>query len=161
MAKKPEAANPFDFSKMMFDFDPAKFTEEMIKSFSAPSMSLPSIDMQKIMESQRKNVEALTAANQLAAEGMQAIYKRQMEILQQSMDEVRDVADTMKDTKDPRDAAAKQAELAKTAYEKALSNMRELAEMTTKANAEASDAINARIAESLEEVRELAVKLKG
>ena len=159
MAKKPETPNPFDFTQMMSAFDPAKFTEEMTKAFSA--QSLPNVDPQQIMDSQRKNIEALSSANQVAAQGMQAIYARQVEIMQQAMDEARTVAEDMTAATDPRDAAAKQAEIAKVAYEKALANMRELAEMTAKANAEAADAINARITESLEELRDMAEQLKG
>lgn len=34
-----------------------------------------------------RNIEALTKANQLAAEGMQAVIKRQAEILRQTMEE--------------------------------------------------------------------------
>lgn len=158
MAKKPQADNPFDFSSMMMSFDPTRFAEEMTKAFSLPNM--PNVDAQALMDSQRKNIEALAQANQVAAEGMQAIYARQVQIMQQAMDEARNVADGFKDATDPRDAAAKQAEVAKVAYEKALSNMRELAEMTAKANAEAADAINARITDSLDELRTMAEGLK-
>jgi phasin family protein len=159
MAKKPQSDNPYDFASIMASFDPTKFAEEMTKAFQFPTM--PHVDTEALIESQRKNIEALAAANQVAAEGMQAIYARQVQIMQQTMEEAQAVAEQFKDATDPRDAAAKQAEVAKIAYEKALSNMRELAEMTAKANAEAADAINTRIAASLDEMRTLAEKMKG
>ena len=51
----------------------------------------------------------------------------------------------------PEDKVAKQAELVKLAFEKALSNARELAELVAKSNSEAADVINKRVSESLEE----------
>ena len=48
----------------------------------------------------------------------------------------------------------------KTMIEKALSNMKDLAELVAQSNTETSAAINARIFESLEEVKRQAVKIK-
>ena len=56
--------------------------------------------------------------------------------------------------------AAKQAELAKEAFEKALGNMRELAEMVTKAQQGAIDTMSGRISQSLDEIKEMALKMK-
>ena len=158
MAKKPETSDTFDYTKFMFNFDASTFTEEMTKAFS--SHKFPNVDADKIVESQRKNIEAVAAANKLAAEGIQSIYARQAEIFRQSMEELGQFAGQITDTKDPRDAAIKNAEVVKAAYEKALFNMRELAEIASNANEEAAETINARISETLEEIRDLAVKLK-
>src|SRR5207249_8587274 len=49
--------------------------------------NMPGLDVSKIMEAQRKNIEALTQANQAAFEGMQGLAKRQMEILQETATE--------------------------------------------------------------------------
>ncbi len=68
MTKPNNPFGDFDFTKMM---DPSK----MMGDFK-----MSGVDMEKVVSSQRKNLEALTAANQLAIEGMQAIAKRQAEI---------------------------------------------------------------------------------
>ncbi len=60
----------------------------------------------------------------------------------------------------PPEVAAKQAELAKDAFERALGNMKELADMVTKANQEATSTINSRISATLDEIKELALKMK-
>jgi phasin family protein len=114
-----------------------------------------------IVANQRKNVEALTSANRVALEGMQAVIKRQVEILQETMNETSKALDSIAKAGSPPEAAAKQAELAKSAYERALSNGRELAEMISKAQKEATDAINARIAEFLDEYKDTVLKLKS
>ncbi len=116
---------------------------------------MPGVDMDKMASAQRKNVEALTNANKLAAEGMQAITRRQSEIMRQTLEEAgRSMRDLMEHSA-PEDRMIKQTEFVKTAFEAALANMRELAEMVTKANTEAFEVINRRVAESLDELKDM------
>ena len=151
-------AEMFDMSKYMKDLDPTKFTEQftqMLKDYK-----LPGVDVDALVASQRKNVEALTSANRTIFEGVQAITKRQAEIMQETMNETTKAADALSKAGSPNEAAAKQAELAKEAFERALSNMREVAEMATKANQEVASTINSRISDTLDEVRDMAMKMK-
>ena len=116
-------------------------------------LKLPNMNVEQLMQAQRRNIEALTQANKLAAEGFQAIAKRQSEILKETMDEM---GKAMKDAMSggtPEANAAKQADLAKQALERALANMKELAEMAAKANSEAFELINRRVMESLDELK--------
>ena len=152
-------AEMFDMSKFMKDFDPTKFTEEftnMLKGYK-----LPGVDVDALVAGQRKNVEALTSANRTVFEGVQAIAKRQAEILQESMNETTKAVDTLSKAGSPAEAAAKQAELVKGAFEAALANMREVAEMASKANEEVANTINGRISETLDEIKEMALKMKS
>ncbi len=156
MANLPE--NFFDITKYMKDFDPTKMVDEFSKSMK--NLNMPGVDMDAIVAGQKKNLEALTAANRVAYEGMQAVAKRQAEIFQETMNETRAAMDEMMKEPSPPQVAAKQADLAKTAVEKALSNMRELAEMVTKANEEVTDTMKNRITESLDEIKAAALKMK-
>ncbi len=158
MAKTPDPFFNFDVTKIMGEFDPTKMADEFAKI--AAKYKMPGVDMSAIVDSQRKNLEALTAANRVAMEGVQAVAKRQAEILQETMDEVSTVLDKVTKAGSPTDAASTQAEFAKTAFEKALSNMRELAEMVAKSNNEATQAINTRISETLDEIKDMAMKMK-
>lgn len=158
MSKKPDPFFNFDVTKIMGDFDPTKMADEFAKM--ATKYKLPGVDMNAIVDSQRKNLEALTAANRVAIEGVQAVAKRQAQILQETMDEVSSALDKITKSGSPRDAAVNQAAFAKAAFEKALGNMRELAEMVAKSNTEATQAINTRISETLDEIKELAMKMK-
>ena len=138
--------NPF------LDFDVTKAMSEF---------RVPSVDVDAVVASQRKNIEALTQANQLAVEGVQAVARRQVEIARQAMEEfsvmIRDLAQPVS----PEDRIAKQAEFSKVALEKGLTNARELTEMVAKANTEAFNVINKRLTESLDEVREYATKKRA
>jgi phasin family protein len=156
MAKSPEPL--FDISKYMKDLDPGKMMEECSKMLK--QYNLPGVDMDSLMASQKKNMEALTAANRVALEGLQAVAKRQAEILQETMNEASKAVDVLSKAGSPSEVAAKQAELAKDAFERALSNMRELAEMVAKSNEEATSTINARISATLDEIKDMALKMK-
>lgn len=140
----------FDFSK----FDLSKF--DMTKMLG--DVKIPGFDMQAVMDAQRKNIEALTAANQAAVQGMQAVAQRQAEILSQAMSEVSSIAQQLSTAGNPQEMTAKQTELARKAFEQALANMRELAEMVSKSNTEAFAIINKRVTESLQELKALVAK---
>ncbi|CAK0753565.1 Phasin family protein [uncultured Gammaproteobacteria bacterium] len=126
---------------------------EMDVSKMMSEFKIPGVDVDAIMASQRRNIEAVTAANQLAIEGMQAVVRRQAEILRQTMEETGSMMTEMMSVGSPEVKVTKQAELVKTAFEKALSNMKELAEMVAKSNTEAANVISKRVSESLGELK--------
>lgn len=151
------ANNPFNpFANMDFGkFDLSKF--DMTKMLG--DVKIPGFDMQAIVDAQRKNIEALTAANQAAVQGMQAVAQRQAEILSQAMNEVSSVAQQLAGSaSNPQEMTTKQAELVRKAFEQALANARELAEMVSKSNTEAFAIINKRVTESLQELKSLVAK---
>ena len=126
---------------------------EMDVSKILAEFKLPGVDVDAILVSQRKNIEAVTAANQLAIEGMQAVVRRQAEILRTTMEETGSILTEVLSAGSPEDKAAKQAELVKGAFENALSNMKELAELVAKSNTEAANVISKRVSEGLEELK--------
>jgi phasin family protein len=143
--------NPF---QAFSDIDFSKF--ELSKILG--DLKIPGIDMEAMLAAQRKNIEALTTANRLAVEGMQAVAKRQAEILAQAMTEVSEMTQQFAKAGNPQEMSAKQAELSKEAFEKALANMREMAELINKANAEVFTVINKRVSESIDELKNLLAK---
>ncbi|MBI2235949.1 MAG: phasin family protein [Magnetospirillum sp.] len=142
MAKQP--------ADQLFDFDISKYLGDF---------KVPGLDVDTIITNQRKNIEAVSQANRLAYDGLQAVVKRQVEILRQTLDEVALASKEITEPGTPQDKAAKQTELAKDAFERSLSNIRELSEMVAKANSEAFDLLNKRFTQSLDEVREAFLKV--
>jgi len=150
MASKTTGA-PFaetDFYKM-FDF--TKFEADFGKF--AKQFNLPNVDGSAVMKAQQKNLEAVTAANRVALEGMQALARRQVEIVRQASEDFGKAANELSGSKSFEDSLVKQADLAKGAFEQALSNLRELTEMTVKSQSEAADLLNARVAEQFDEFK--------
>jgi phasin family protein len=105
----------------------------------------------QLLAAQQKNVEALTQANRIALEGIQAVARRQMEFFQQAMGEAAGMARDALSAPDPQGTLARQADVAKKAFDQSIANMRELADMLQKSNREAVDIVNQRIATGLDE----------
>jgi phasin family protein len=132
---------------------------EFGKLFS--EMKLPAVpDMEAFVAASRRNIETLTAANRVALEGAQAVARRHMEIVQQSMAELTEAVRTLSTVETPQAKAAKQAELLKHAYEHAVSNLKEISDLIQSSNAEAVRLLNNRFVEALDEVKALADKSK-
>ena len=120
---------------------------------------MPSFDLEAVAQCQRRNIEALTQANQLALEGTQAWMRRNLELARQSVEEFQAMlSEFAKPNGSMEDRLARQAEYSKTAIEKGLANIRDLTDLVTKANAEAVNVIAKRVKESFDEVRELSQK---
>jgi phasin family protein len=127
----------------------------MLAEFRLPAMP----DMEALASAQRRNLEALSAANRVALEGAQAVARRHMEILQQSMAEMTEAMRSLSSGQEPPQAkAAKQAEMLKAAYERAVTNMKELADLIQKSNGEALALLNRRFAEAMDEVKSMMAK---
>jgi phasin family protein len=121
---------------------------KMIEQFK-----LPGVDMSAIVESRRKDMDALMAANKATLESMQDLAKKQAEIFAQAMqtahDSIQSLAKGGVGAPDP----VKQAEVARLAYEKAVAGMSELAQMAKKAQSDAMASITARAQQSVEEMK--------
>lgn len=121
-------------------------------------LRLPAMpDLDALASAQRRNLDALSAANRVALEGAQAVAKRHMEILQQSVGELSEAMRRLTEADAPQARAERQAELVRVTYERAVANMQELAEMIQKSSTEALSLLNHRFAEAMEEAKALAV----
>jgi phasin family protein len=128
----------FDITKMMADFRFRPF------------------DVETLMACQRRNIEALSQANQLAVEGMQAVAKRQIEITRQAMEDVSALLRDLAQPASAEDRIAKNTEFAKQVLDKSISHGREITMLATKAGSEAADVLRKRASEGLDEFRDLA-----
>jgi phasin family protein len=130
--------NPFaDFTKMMEQF------------------RLPGVDMSAVIEARRKDIEALTEANRLAYEGIQALVKKQQEIFAQTMQQLQAAAQQYSAAGNPAEAMAKQSEFVQQQLHQAFENMRALAETAQKAQADALAVIGQRAEQNVKEAGEL------
>ena len=125
----------FDFTKMMADY------------------KVPGIDFTAMAAAQKKNLDAITKANQLAFEGMQAVVRRQTELLKQMMEEASGAVQQMMADGTPEQKIARQTDMIRQGFEKTLANMKEMSEMVAKSNTEAADVISKRVSESLTELK--------
>jgi len=130
-----------------FDFDMTRLmTDFRLRPF----------DVEALMACQRRNIEALTQANQLAVEAVQAVARRQIEITRQTFEDMSALLRDLVQPASTEDRVAKNTEYAKQMLEKGLSNSREITLLATKAGTEAADVLRKRACEGLDEIREFA-----
>ena len=115
-------------------------------------------DMESLMAAHRRNLETLSAANRVALEGAQAVARRNMEIMQQTMSELTEGMRSFSASETPQARAARQAEMLKSSYERAVSNMQEIGDLIQQSNGEALGLLNKRFAEAMDEVKSLVAK---
>lgn len=145
-----KGSNPF------FDLDFTKFMDvsKMMTEFKFPTMGeMPNMDFTGLMESQRRNLEALATANARAYEGLQAVMQRQTELIRQTLEESTGMMGDFMRVGTPEEKMARQTEITKLVFEKTVSNLKELTEMLAKSNHEAANVLTERVSESLEELK--------
>jgi phasin family protein len=132
--------NPFDFdmTKMFADFRFRPF------------------DVEAVWAAQRRNIEALSQANQLAVERVQAVAKRQIELTRETFEGFSALLRDMATPASTEDRIAKNTEYVKQMLEKGVSHGREIATIATRAGTEAAEVLHKRATESIDEIRALA-----
>jgi phasin family protein len=125
----------FDFSKMAGEF------------------KLPTVNVESMVETGRKNFAAMTTASTTAVESMKAIAQRQGDMIRSAMEDLSKYGSDVMSAGTMEEKATKQIDFAKKSYELAVANTKELADLYTKSSTEAFATLSARVAELTEEVK--------
>ncbi|MBV8491958.1 MAG: phasin family protein [Alphaproteobacteria bacterium] len=132
-----------------FDFDVTKaFADFRFRPF----------DVEAIWAAQRRNIEALSQANQLAVEGVQAVARRHIELTRETFEGWSSLLRDLAQPVSTEDRIAKNADYAKQMLEKGVTHGREVVSIATKAGADAAEVLHKRATESLEEIKAFASK---
>ena len=115
--------------------------------------NLPKIDYDALIATHRKNIEAVQKSAQALSQGGGAVLSRQQEIFTEVMRQSRELISEFKPTGSPQEMAAKQAELARRAFDAVAKNTRDVAELMQKSSSEATSIIMNRVRESIAEAR--------
>jgi phasin family protein len=146
---EPEFLKTPDFAQWQSEFT------RMVTDFSKfwTNGKASTLDANWLLTFQRKNIEALTAANQRAFEGVQAIAKRQVEIARAAAEELTKATKEFTTAGSTEDKLAKQADVAKESFETAVAQLEELAGLAQKSQAEAFEVIRKRVVANFDDVR--------
>lgn len=115
-------------------------------------LKLPGVNVAAIVESQRKDMEALAEANKQAYEGIKALAKRRNEILKEALVQWQAA---MVETSLSKEGLTKSAQSAKKGVEQAIANVRELAEMEAQSRSKAWKIVQDRFQENLVNLQKL------
>jgi phasin family protein len=122
-------------------------------------LKLPSLaDVEPLLRAHQRNMEALTGANRVALEGAQAYAKRHMEIVQQTLAELTQSMQALAAPGSPQAKTANQVEMMKHAYERAVTNMKELGDLIQRSNNEAIQLLNQRFTEAMDDIKGMMAK---
>ena len=148
-----------DAFKAFTQVSPVKMANDFFKS--AGQYRFSPVDMDAVMDSQRRTLEAFNVVGRVYAENVQKIVKRQAEMVKETMDGMTAAMTEIGKSGTFEDATAKQAEYAKEAFETALDNGREIAELVTETQEAVAEPISARVTTLFDEMKEGALKLKA
>ncbi len=127
-----------------FDFDVTKvFSDFRFRPF----------DVEAVWAAQRRNIEALSQANQLAVESVQAVARRNIELTRETFEGFSALVRDMAMPVSAEERIAKNTDYVKQMMEKGVSHSREIASIATKAGTEAAELLHKRATESLDEIR--------
>ena len=117
-------------------------------------LKLPNVDIEAILDHHRKNLEALEKSAKATAAGTASLMNRQREMLQDTLHEATEMAKNYRAPGNPQELIARQTEFARKAFESAVSNAGEVAELVKKSGTESIDILRNRIKEAMAEVRD-------
>ena len=137
-----------------FGFAPEMFAVPGLERWFAPT-GLP---LQAMFEAQQRNFEALVEANKVATSGYQDLFERMTRIFEESMARATEQVNRAQGQDLSTDAAAKNAEIMKDAFERALHDLQELSGIAQKANTDAFDVIRARAEQAVTEFKTAAAQ---
>lgn len=124
---------------------------KMLAAFKVPGLP----DTSALAAAQKRNLDAMMEAYEIAARGGRDFAARYAEIMQKSTAELAAAMSGLAGTTSADALVQKQIELLNGARERAVANLRDLSETVQKASAEAIEVLNKRFAAAIEEASSL------
>jgi phasin family protein len=110
------------------------------------SCQISGVDMMLLIDMEKKNIDALTEVNRSAYESWRNLMARQTEVFQETMKAI--AAEAGNET-----VAGRRTEIARQGFEKALANMRQLAETATESQKQTIEIMRRRFEEGMAAMR--------
>jgi len=125
---------------------------DMLRKFGS-DLGLPKVDVDKLIESHKKNIDALSQSATVAAQGAQSVAQKQREIFEAGLREATKLAQGYQPLGKLQDNLALQTEFAKKVFEIAVKGAQESATTARQSTSEAVKIIQDRLKESFDEMR--------
>jgi phasin family protein len=125
---------------------------DQMKAFGA-RLGLPQVDVDKLIDMQVKNIDAIAQSAHVAGEGAKALADKQRNIIDAAFRETSAMVRDFHPAGNPQAVLAKQKDFAKRAFELTVQNTRDIAELTKKTTTDATTIVQERLRSSLTELR--------
>jgi phasin family protein len=124
---------------------------DMLRKFGT-DLGLPKLNVDELLQTQRKNLDALGQSVKVAAQGAQTVAQKQREVLEAGLREAATLAREYKPLK-VQENLALQTEFARKVFEITVSGAQDSASTARQSTTEAVKIIQDRVKESFEEFR--------
>lgn len=125
---------------------------DMLRKFGS-DLGLPKLNVDELLQAQKKNIDALGQSVKVAAQGAQSVAQKQREVLEAGLREAETLAREYKPLGQMHENIALQTEFARKVFEITVEGARESASTARQSTTEAVKIIQDRVKESPEEIR--------
>jgi phasin family protein len=125
---------------------------EMLRKFGS-DLGLPKLNVDELLQTQKKNIDALGQSAKVAAQGAQSVARKQREVLEAGLREAATLAREYKPLGKIHENIALQTEFARKVFEIAVQGAQDSASTARQSTTEAVKIIQDRVKESFEEIR--------
>jgi phasin family protein len=132
--------------------DQASSYVEMLRKFGN-DLRLPRVDVDKLIEAHKKNIDALSQSATVAAQGAKSVAEKQREVFEAGLQEATKLARGFQPLGKVQDNLALQTEFAKKVFEIALKGAQDSATAARQSSGEAAKIIQDRLKESFNELQ--------
>lgn len=116
-------------------------------------LRLPSVEVDKIVEHHRKNLEALEKSGRAASEGASQIAAKQRTIFEKTLADIQEMAHRYAVPASPQEMMARQLEFTRKSFETAMENTTEMADLMRRSSEQSLGILRERIQEGMQEIR--------
>ncbi|MDQ0568248.1 phasin family protein [Variovorax paradoxus] len=157
-AKKTTASSSNESSSTRAEATSAADMLNPMKNLKAMTDRLQELNLtggaSKLLESGQKDLQALMQANEKSYQGLQTVVQRQTEMIKSAITEWQTAAKEMPG-KDPKANLAKLDELGRQSFQRAIDDIKELANLAAKSQADAFELVRQRIQSNVDEVTKM------
>jgi len=125
---------------------------DMLRKFGS-DLGLPKLNVDELLQTQKKNIDALSESTKVAAQGAQSVEQSQREVLEAGLREAVTLAREYKPLGKVHENAALQTEFARKVFEIAVEGARESSSTARQSTVDAVKIIQDRAVAILEEIR--------
>jgi phasin family protein len=125
---------------------------DMLRQFCS-DLGLPKLDIDKLIEGHKKNIEAISQSATVAVKGAQSVAQKQREIFEGGLQEATKLARGYEPLGKLQDNLGLQTEFAKKVFEIAVKGAQDTATTARQSTGQAVKIIQDRLKESFEEIR--------
>lgn len=116
------------------------------------NLSIPTPDINQIMDHHRKNLAALQASTQASTGAAQEVLEKQRVALEQALSEIVETVQGAGKAGDASQMATMPADLAKRSFDSTMKHMADVAQTVQKGNMEAMSILKERLTEGMQEL---------